>query len=152
MFSRFRSVAAFWLVSLTAIFGATGLATADPLPSYYGQIIVEDVWATPGQVGDLATLRLRIVNEGRDPVHLLGVESPVALDSRIVGRIGDQETANFESVSVRADNDLDLTRDYMWIELGPLMREVKPGESIPLELVFLRSRIQLKVLVRAAGG
>jgi len=139
-------------LTVAATFGLLGPAAADPAPSHHGRITVENVWITPGRTGDQSMLRFRIINESEDPVHLLGVTTPIALDTRIIGRIGDHETATFESVSVRADTDLDLTSDHMWIELGPLTREVKSGETIPLELVFLRTRIRTEAHVHGIGG
>ncbi len=140
------------ILALSAAFGAGRFAKADQPPDHHGQVIVENVWATPAREGEQSILHLRIINEGRDHAHLLGVETPVAKDARIVGRISDHKTTAFESMSVRADSDLDLTSDHMWIELGRLTRAVKPGESIPLELVFVRGRVRAEAHVHTADG
>lgn len=147
-----RPVLLSMIFAFSATFGIAGTVRADQLPNYHGQMIVENVWVTPARKGERSTLHLRLTNDGYDHAHLLGVETPVASDTRIVGRIGDHKTATFDSVSVRADSDLDLTSDHMWIELGPLAREVKAGESIPLELVFVRSRMRVDAHVHSADG
>ena len=127
-------------------------AKAHQPPDHHGKIIVEDIWVTPASEGGRSILRLRIINEGYDYAHLIGVETPVAKDAWIVGRIGDHKTMTFESTSVRADSELDLTRDHLWIVLGPLFRAVEPGESIPIDLVFVRSRLRAEAHVHGAGG
>lgn len=142
----------FLILVLSLTFGAVGSANADQLPYHYGQIIVENVWVTPGRKGSQSILRLRIINDGTDHEHLLRVETSIAEDSRIVGRISDHRTTTFDSFSIRADSELDLTDSEMWIELGPLVRDVRPGESIPVNLVFVKGRIHAEAHVHSADG
>ena len=127
-------------------------ATADQPPDHHGRIIIDKVWVTPAEVGDRSKLRFRLVNQSYDPVYLLGVDSPVATHARIVARISDRDTTKIESVAVRADSELDLTTSHMWIELGPLARPIKPGESIPIELIFVRSRVHVYAHVHGADS
>ena len=127
-------------------------ATADQLPDHYGRIIIEKIWATPAEAGDRSELRVRLVNESYDPVYLLRVESPVATHARIVARISDNDTTRMESVAVRADSELDLATGHIWIELGPLARPLRPGESIPIELIFVRSRVRVYAHVHGADS
>ena len=127
-------------------------ATADQPPVHHGRIIIDKIWALPAEVGDRSKLQFRLVNHGYDPVYLLGVDSPVATHARIVARISHHDTTIIESVAVRADSELDLTTDHMWIELGPLARPLKPGELIPIELIFVRSRVRVYAHVHGAGS
>ena len=138
------------ILALSAVLGAGGLAKADQPPDHHGKVIIENVWATPAREGGQSMLRLRIINESHDHAHLIGIETPVAKGARIVGRTSDHETTTFDSMSVRADGEIDLTTDHIWIELGPLAREVKAGESIPLELIFVRSRVPAEAHVHPA--
>ena len=140
------------IFALSAVFGAGGFANADQPPDHHGRMIVENVWTTPAREGGRSVLRLRIINESHDHALLVGIETPVAKSARIVGRTSDHKTTAFDSISVRADSELDLTTDHMWIELGPLARPVKAGESIPLELVFLRNRVRAEAHVHSADG
>ena len=127
-------------------------APADQPPDHHGRIIFDKVWATAAEVGDRSKLRFRLVNQSYDPVYLLGVDSPVATHARIVARISDRDTTTIESVAVRADSELDLNTSHMWIELGPLARPIKPGESIPIELIFVRSRVRVYAHVHGADS
>ena len=140
------------IFALAAAFGSGGSVKADQPPDLNGQMIVESVWATPATAGAWSILRLRIINESHDHAHLVGVDTPVAETARIVGKISDHETTTFESISARADSELDLTSEHMWIELGPLTRAVKSGELIPLELVFVRGRVRAEAHVHSADG
>lgn len=150
---KIRPPASLWLMIAAVLALYAGAPSyADQPPDYHGYMIVESVWATPAREGGRSILRLRIINEGFEQAHLLGVETPVATDAHIVGRISDHETTTLDSVGVSADSELDLTTDHMWIELGPLVRAVEPGDSIPLELVFLRSRLRVLAHVHSADG
>ena len=131
---------------------ATTPARSDQAPDHHNKIVIENVWATPASVGGKSILRLRILNEGHDHAHLLGIETSVAEEARIVGRTGDQETTTFGSIGVRADSALDFTSDHMWIELGPLNRPIRAGESVSVELVFVRSRLHVDAHVHGADG
>ncbi|CAN0411058.1 unnamed protein product [Ectocarpus sp. 13 AM-2016] len=137
---------------LAVAFGGETPAIADQPPDYLGEIIVENVWVTPALAGGRSILRFRITNDSRDHIHLLDVQTPVAKAARIVGRTGGSSTTSLESISVLADSDLDLTTGHIWIELGPLTRAVTPGESIPLELIFVHSRVHVEAHVHSANG
>jgi copper(I)-binding protein len=140
------------IFALSAAVVVAGTAKADEPPDHHGQIIVEDVWVTPATEDSRSMLHFRITNEGYDHVHLLGVETPVAGHTRIVGRIGDHKTATLDSFGVSTNSSLDLTSGHLWIELRQLTRDLKAGESIPLELVFVRSRMLLNAHVHTADG
>ncbi|MCG8596099.1 MAG: hypothetical protein MI785_17295 [Kiloniellales bacterium] len=55
-------------------------------------------------------------------------------------------------MAVRAGSELDLTTSHMWIEIGPLARDVKAGDTIPIELVFLRSRLRVEAHVHGTDA
>lgn len=138
--------------AMSATFGTGVSVNADQPPDHHGHMTVEDVWATPAGAGSRSILRLRIINEGHDHVHLLGVETPVAKEARIIGRIGNDETRTIDSIGVGGDSNLDMTTSHLWVELGPLTREVQAGESVPIELVFVRGRVRVNAHVHNADG
>ena len=140
------------LAALSIVFAKADFAVADEPPDHHGDIVIEEVWATPSLRGGHSVLRLRLINDSQEHVHLLGIETPFATDAHIVGRIDDHQSTTFDSISVRANDDLDLTTSHLWIELGPLTRDISPGESIPVELVFLRSRLHVEAHVHSADG
>lgn len=145
---RFLSLLA---ASLSALVAAEPVR-ADQPPDHHGSVIVEDVWLTPANEAGQAILRLRILNETHSSMHLLGVATPLAKDSQIIGRISDHRTARLGSIGIRPDGALDLTTSHLWIELGPLSREIRQGELIPIELVFVRGRIHADAHVHGADG
>ncbi len=156
MFEQARRIATWTAFAAVVALGLAGPANADPLADQFadhqGELIIEKVRLMTATEGGWSTLRLRITNESRDPAHLLGVETKLAPDARIVGRIDDHQTTTLESIGVRADSVLDLTSDHLWIELGPLNLAVKPGETIPLVLVFARGRVRVQARVQGIDG
>lgn len=152
MINKVRFSAA-WVLALSLVsFALAGTASADQLPHHHGQVIVEEVSATPASTGNRSILRLRLTNDGYNHTHLLGVETPVAAEAWIVARTGDTETTILESITVPPEEALDMTSDHMWIELGSLKRTVELGETIPVELIFLRSRLSVEAHVHGISS
>lgn len=148
-----KTVIALCAALVIAVAGGVGIpAMADELPGYHGALVVEDVHATSAPAGGRSIVRFRIVNDGRDPVHLLDVETDLASESQIVARTSDRETTVLESVGIRADSELDLTTNHMWIELEGLTRAVAAGETFPLDLVFMRGRFDVDAHVHEGNG
>lgn len=125
---------------------------ADQPADHHGRITVEDVWVTPANEAGRAILRLRILNGTHSPMHLLGVATPIAKGSQIIGRVSSHQAASLGSISILPDDRLDFTTSHLWIELGPLSREIQQGELIPIELVFVRGRIPADAHVHGADG
>src|SRR3546814_3842752 len=65
------------LVALSSALVAAVPVRADQLPDHHGRVTVENVWITPANEAGQAILRLRILNETRSPMHLLGVATPL---------------------------------------------------------------------------
>lgn len=140
------------LIASSSVILAAVPVRADQPSHHHGDVVVENVWITPAKDAEQAILRLRILNETQSPMHLLGVTAPLAKSSQIVGRVSDHQTASLGSIGIRPDSALDLTTSHLWIELGPLSREIKQGELIPIELVFVRGRIPADAHVHGADG
>lgn len=140
------------LVALSSALVAAVPAKADQPPDHHGHVTVEDVWVSPASEAGPAILRLRILNETHSHMHLLGVATPLAKGSQIIGRISDHQTARLGSIGIPPDDALDLTTNHLWIELGPLSQEFRQGDLIPIELVFVRGRIHADAHVHGADG
>ncbi len=127
-------------------------ALADELPSHHGQISVEAAWITAAEKGGYSVLRFRLVNDGRVPAHLLGVNTTVADSARILARVDDRKAVAMNSLSVPADEELDLTTNHLWVELGPLRQTVQPGQIINVKLLFLRGDLDIEAHVHDMAG
>lgn len=150
--ARRRGVFPRLALGLAIAMAPAGVATADDLTTHHGKLIVDKIHATAGEAGGQSILHFRITNDSDDHAYLLGVSSPVAPNARIVARISHHNTTVIDSASVRADSDLDLTTNHMWVELGPLLRTLRSGETIPIELIFARTRIRINAHVHGAAS
>src|SRR3546814_19784369 len=75
------------LVALSSALVAAVPVRADQLPDHHGRVTVENVWITPANEAGPAILRLRILNETRSPMHLLGVATQLAKAAHLeIGR------------------------------------------------------------------
>lgn len=140
------------MLGFAVALGLASAASADEPPDHYGRVSVENIWVTPAKVGGYSALHFRLVNESRDPAYLLEVKTPVAATARIVGRVGEHETTTIGSIGLRPDSNIDVGSDHTWVEIGPLKRAVTAGETIPLELVFMRHRVHVDAHVHSADG
>ena len=140
------------VLGLAIAMAPVGVAAADDLTTHHGKLIVDKIHATAGDAGGQSILHFRITNDSDDHAYLLGVSSPVAPSARIVARISHHDTTVIDSAPVRADSDLDLTTNHMWVELGPLLRTLRSGETIPIELIFVRTRIRINAHIHGAAS
>ena len=104
----------------------------------------------PGPISALGPLPPIIPGPMATSSHLRG--SAMSSPGSSAARIGNHEARTIDSVAVRAGSELDLTTSHMWIEIGPLARDVKAGDTIPIELVFLRSRLCVEAHVHGTDA
>lgn len=111
-------------------------ARADLPPLHAGHVVVEQAFATPGQVSGSSQLRFRIRNDAAQSFHLMGVRTAVAGSARIVARTSDTETTDMDSIVVPADGVLDLLTSHMWVSLEDLSVDLDPGSEFDAELIL----------------
>lgn len=114
-------------------------------------IRVEAVTATPARQGDSSRIRFRIVNGSRAPFHVLGIDTPVAREVKLVARIGDVETTVLESIGAPAGETLDLTTSHLWYKIGPLTRDLRSGETFEMRVRFVGGQLTVPVHVHEAS-
>ena len=135
------------LTAVTAYLGGASYATADVRQEYGASVVVENVYATAGHVGDSAFLRFRIVNDSRDDLHLVGLTTDVAPSARLLADVGKDQPAVLESIGIPAESTLDLTTSHLRYELHPLRVDLVPGSTFPIVLRFVNGRIQTEAHV-----
>lgn len=133
-------------VLLSSWFVQDSIADAAPL-TIANQMSVEGAYASSGTVGDSIKIEFRLINDSASSIVLLGATSPVARQSQLIGRIGNSETAQFDSISVPKQEVLDLTTSHMWLELKPLRQPLLPGDVIRLTLIFTHGELSVDVHV-----
>ena len=111
-------------------------ARADLPPLHAGHVVVEQAFATPGQVGGSSQLRFRIRNDAAQSFHLMGVRTAVAGSARIVARTSDVETTEMDSIVVPSDGVLDLGSSHMWVSLDDLSVDLDPGSEFDADLIL----------------
>lgn len=113
-------------------------------------IRVEAATATPARQGDSSRIRFRIINGSRGPFHVIGIDTPVARETKLVARIGDVETTVLESIGVPASETLDLTTSHLWYEIAPVTRDLRAGETFEMRLRFAGGQLIVPVHVHEA--
>jgi copper(I)-binding protein len=116
------------------------------------RVRVEVATATPAPKGGRSRLQFRIVNEGRDPLHLISVRSDVAERADLVARTGASTETLLTSFPIPPGAELDLTTSHLRFELYPLRRDLVTDETFTAILDFVRWTIEVPVHVHEPTG
>lgn len=151
------STALCWGISLTAMSVAAAILTgcparADDESAAAGEIVVEDVAATPARAGETTRITFTIRNDGGERVLVTGVDAATGEASRVVGFLGTSHAAAVGSLPVGPGEEVRLGGKTAWIELGPLASDLKPGSRFPARLLFGRGSLPLSLHVMASRG
>ena len=126
---------------------ASTTAIADAAPENLYGLRIEDARVAAAQVGGGSVLRVRIVNEGAEPLLFLGAKSKEFGTSIILARTQHSHPAVPESVTVPVEESLDLASHHLLVKLSGLRREFNAGETVSLNLSFLRGTVPIQAHV-----
>ena len=115
---------------------STGPSRADLPPLHAGHVIVEQAYATPGEIGGSSRLRFKIRNDAAQSFHLLSVNTAVAQSARMVIRAGVVSTIDMDSIIVPSGEILDFTTSHIWISLDNLREDLRVGDEFDVNLVL----------------
>ena len=148
------STALCWGISLTAISVAAAILTgcparADDESAAAGEIVVEEVAATPARAGETSRVTFTIRNDGSERVLVTGLDAAPGEASRVVGFLGSSHAVAVGSLPVGPGEEVRLGERTAWVELGPLASDLTPGSRFPAQLLFGRGSLPLSVHVMA---
>ena len=123
-------------------------AAAEDLDIGRLRIVAPQAGAAPA--GATSRLRMRIVNGGYDGVHILRMSSPVADEVRMTLDTNGGPARALPSLSVPANEGVDLSTTNLRVVLHGLRRRLKAGEKISLTLHFSGGQ-RVPVEVNVAG-
>lgn len=126
-------------------------AAADESLEAGGGVRIEDATATPAPRSAYSSLRFRLVNDSTATFHILGIESPLASNARLVARLGTEDATVLESIGVPPDEALDLTTSHLHYEVGPLERALAEGETVEMTLRFVGGELSFPVHVHRSN-
>lgn len=138
---------------------AIGLGGVDPGPARahvdaepLNDVLIEAAEATAGAVGGRSIVQFRIDNDSDRDLVLVEVDSPLADTSALVARGPVPGGREVVMLSLPSDDSLDFATDHIGVELRGLRRELKPGETVPLRLVFASEAVDAQVHVHGGVG
>jgi len=114
---------------------------ADEPDLYFGNVIVVEATATAAPAGGYSTLRFKLINNGSQSVHFLGIETDIAGNARLIAHLGAENWTMLESISVPPDETLDLHSSHLYVCLGPLHRPLEEGEVFDARLKLVSTEI-----------
>jgi len=102
----------------------------------FGDVAVTHVVATPARAGETAIVTFSVENSGDDRVLITGLRLPSGEPSRIMGSFGQGHSGEIGTLPVRAGATESLDGRKVWIEVGPLARDLEPDSTVPARLVL----------------
>lgn len=98
---------------------------------------VENVRISAGDIGGDAQIRFLIFNEMQTPLHLKGVSSAAAKESRLEIEISSGKHITTEVLTIPANETLNFETFHQRIFLSRLTRKLVPGQELSIRFHFL---------------
>lgn len=121
-------------------------ASADEPIDVSGAIRIVAAFAEPAPAGACTKVRFELINDSRDDLQIIGLQTDIALLSRLRATVGAQQTVTLGSFGVPADETVDFAR-FRWFELCGLTRSLRQGEDFTAELRTVRWTTTLSIHV-----
>ena len=102
--------------------------------------IVDSLPASADAIPDL-------VNEGTEPLTLLGVTSEQITESRILGQTSHGTPESLGSINIPVEETLDLQSFHLKIELSGMKRSYVSGQVVTLNLAMVRGEFPINAHV-----
>ena len=111
-------------------------AKADDEGGVFGDVAVSEVATTSARAGETTIVTFSVENFGEDRVLITGLRLPDGEPSRIMGSFGQGHTGEIGTLPVRSGATERLDGRKVWIEVGPLTRDLEPDTTVPARLVL----------------
>lgn len=147
LFRKLRRIALSAMINILFAMAASTAAIADAAPENLYGLTIEDARVTAAQLGGDTVLRIRIVNDSAEPLVFIGAESEEFRASKILARTQHDGPAVLESVPIPVEETLDLASNHLLLKLSGLRREIQSGETVSLNLSFLRGSVPIQAHV-----
>lgn len=134
------------LVSLIFMMTVSSLS-ADALPDRYNAVTITDAMVFAAPSGGNSALHFRLVNESSETLTLIGVTSEHISGAKILAKTSQGISANLGSITIRAEETLDLHSSHLKILLTGLRRNFLQGQVVPLTLSMSRGGIPINAHV-----
>ena len=122
-------------------------AKADDESGIFGDVTVSEVAATPARAGETTIVTFSVENSGNERVLITGLRLAGGEPSRIMGSFGQGHSGEVGTLPVRPGATESLDGTKVWIEVGPLARDLEPDMIVDARLVLGTVETPLKLHV-----
>jgi len=102
---------------------------------------VENVRISAGDVGGHAQIKFLISNETQTPLHLMGISSAAAKESRLEIEISSGKHVATEMLTIPANETLNFETFHQRIFLSQLTRKLVSGQELSIRFHFLEGEL-----------
>lgn len=111
-------------------------AQADDEGTMFGDLAVSQITATPARAGETTVITFSVENAGSAYVHITGLRMPGGEPARIMGSFGDGHSGEIGTLPIKPGTAETLDGRKIWIEVGPLTRDLEPDTTVNAHLVL----------------
>lgn len=122
----------------SAVIARPGAARADDAHDLIGSIAVEGIAATPARAGEFTRITFTLDNLGPEAVTVTGLRLPGGEPSRVLGSLGGGRSTVLSGLRVESGDRQSADGGALWIEVGPLARDLVAGSVLEARIVLGR--------------
>lgn len=123
-------------------------AIADNTDAYFQPVEIHDAVVTISDRVTSGDLRFRIVNSSPGKLTIVGVTNTDKVQSKIMGRIDNNNYAELGSITLLREENLDLTTTHIFVRLSNFKVPLKAGEIVDLRLVLSTGELPFSAHVK----
>lgn len=123
-------------------------AIADNTDAYFQPVEIHDAVVTISDQVTSGYLRFRIVNSSPGKLTIVGVTNTDKVQSKIMGRIDNNNYAELGSITLLREENLDLTTTHIFVRLSNFKVPLKAGEIVDLRLVLSTGELPFSAHVK----
>ncbi len=114
------------IIGAALLINAAGTVSAHE--DEFGKISVTHPFVSAAPEGGTTKLRMKIVNDGYDVVHVTGFTSAVASPASVVFAAGFGKIIRLEAITIAPDSAINFHAAKIWFELINLQRDLSVGD------------------------
>ena len=114
------------IIGVALLINAAGTVSAHE--DVFGKISITHPFVSAAPEGGMTKLRMEIVNDGYDTVHVTGFTSAVALPASVVFAAGFGKIIHLEAIAIAPDSAINFHAAQIWFELINLQRNLNVGD------------------------
>lgn len=136
------------IVFVILMSGISRQALSVNLADDYQSVLIENTHLIIEQGQNHGILEFRITNQSNSNLTILGVRGPNNEKSEILVKTGETEYADLDSITLAAEESIDLSTSHISMKLSGFVEQVRVDRKIDLILILSNGEIPFEAHVK----